>query len=144
MSVFKRKPWQFPTENLLTFFQCPPASLTLLFCVLFSQPLSVDIDIVQSAYDHLAVCEYVKIIMALMAWTAISHRVFSLQADTGRLLLRVTLIWHTLPLSKTAICTARHKMCAVYLNCDYCFLSFPFRNQHKISKPKKVLEFSWL
>lgn len=66
MFVFKQKPRRFPTENLLMLFQYLPASLMLLFCVLFSQPLSVDIVIVQSGYDRSAVREYVKIITALM------------------------------------------------------------------------------
>lgn len=41
--------------------------------------------IVQSVYDQLLVYGYVKIIIALMARTAISHSIFSLQADKGRL-----------------------------------------------------------
>lgn len=40
---------------------------------------------IQGGYDQLLVCDYVKIKVALMAWTAISHSMFFLQADMGRL-----------------------------------------------------------
>lgn len=67
---------EIPYREQINIFSVPcNISSFALLCLIFPTSLC----------RHWRCSECVKIMKALMAWTAISHRVFTLQADTGKL-----------------------------------------------------------